>query len=722
MSQQTATQRRTERYMRRSESAPFDAAGGFVPPVARNLEPPYVLANRKIIRTIIHENVGQSQPLEGQAADALKRLKIDNPAKYDGKDNADHFDSWILNLVRWMRMQNLVGPARDYTRILVLGFYLEGDAHTWYDDVIAAPDRIVRDWTFEEAILQLHKRFISGVAAIRASEKFFKCTYHASDGVAGLYNRLNRCARRMVQHPGDYAIRQQFLKALPDEIRAPLINFRSITAEGVTLTHLRNHAMQVEENNRIATQLGMGPVVLAHPRREKTQDNAQGSGKYDSREERRQRRRERRESRDRKSKRPVVEAPRGEPRVNEQRRDFGNFRARNPAFRPARPPRDKPDVDLSTIKCYACGKFGHYASDPKCEKYGDRADRPRVTAMAIEEEADNRHGNTKSSVRSHTRSVRTRSSGSSGSSSSSTDSTSDSDRSYDSVHDLDRYERESPTLSFYSNASSASSSSLTSSNDDSSDDSVNTVRLAGMSAMQPYLAPMTIDLTAQKVKVLYKGEGKDPNVYDSNIRRKGSSAQPERTPETQRVMTALVVINGALAWTMFDTGSTADCVAPEFARVNKLKTFDLEAPVPLQLGTKGSKSTITYGTNVEIKPSETLHTVEYMDIINIDRYDAILGTPYMSKHGVVLNLRDRTISFGEGSKIRALSSEEEAKYRGISAHLPTPLPKGNPLPKPAVATKKLAERRASENTNVATNGGSSKPSKSRKAPDKSREN
>jgi hypothetical protein len=251
---------------------------------------------------------------------------------------------------------------------------------------------------------------------------------------------------------------------------------------------------------------------------------------------------------------------------------------------------------------------------------------------------------------------------------------------------------------------------------------VNTVRLAGMTVVQSFMAPMTIDLTAQKIKVPYKGEGKDPNVYDSNIRRKGSSAQPERTPDTQRVMTALVLINGAPAWTMFDTGSTADCIAPEFARVNKCKTFDLESPVPLQLGTKGSKSTITYGTNVEISPSDSLRTVEYMDIINIDRYDAILGTPFMSKHGVVLNLRERTISFAEGSKIKALSSEEEAKYRGVSTHLPKPPLKGTPLPKLVETAKKNTERRVSENTNAATNGGSSKPSKSRRAPDKSREN
>jgi hypothetical protein len=135
----------------------------------------------------------------------------------------------------------------------------------------------------------------------------------------------------------------------------------------------------------------------------------------------------------------------------------------------------------------------------------------------------------------------------------------------------------------------------------------------------------------------------------------------------------MVMINGAPAWTMFDTGSTADCIAPEFARVHGCKTFDLESPVPLQLGTKGSKSTITYGTNVEVKPAGSLTTVEYMDIINIDRYDAILGIPYMSKHGIVLNLRARTIQFPDGTIVPSLNSEDEARYRGR----PTTHPQGS---------------------------------------------
>ena len=34
----------------------------------------------------------------------------------------------------------------------------------------------------------------------------------------------------------------------------------------------------------------------------------------------------------------------------------------------------------------------------------------------------------------------------------------------------------------------------------------------------------------------------------------------------------------------------------------------------------------------------------YLDVVDIDRYDAVLGTVFMHKYGVVLNFENRTIS------------------------------------------------------------------------------
>jgi len=56
----------------------------------------------------------------------------------------------------------------------------------------------------------------------------------------------------------------------------------------------------------------------------------------------------------------------------------------------------------------------------------------------------------------------------------------------------------------------------------------------------------------------------------------------------------------------------------------------------IQLGTKGSKSRINHGMKACIKIG-TVETYHYFDVINIDRYDIIIGTIFMKQHGIMLD-------------------------------------------------------------------------------------
>ena len=56
----------------------------------------------------------------------------------------------------------------------------------------------------------------------------------------------------------------------------------------------------------------------------------------------------------------------------------------------------------------------------------------------------------------------------------------------------------------------------------------------------------------------------------------------------------------------------------------------------------GSKSVVNYGANATIK-YEGRESKEYFDIINIDYYDAILGTPFLRKHEVIINFVNNCI-------------------------------------------------------------------------------
>ncbi|KAI0044588.1 hypothetical protein FA95DRAFT_1459465, partial [Auriscalpium vulgare] len=108
-------------------------------------------------------------------------------------------------------------------------------------------------------------------------------------------------------------------------------------------------------------------------------------------------------------------------------------------------------------------------------------------------------------------------------------------------------------------------------------------------------------------------------------------------------MAAYVEVNGVKAYALFDTGSTTVSVTPDFARVSRIPLTALENPVTLQLGCVGSRSKINFGAtvNISVGPVSEAH---YVDIVNIDRYDMIVGTPFMYRFGVCLDFAQGTVS------------------------------------------------------------------------------
>jgi hypothetical protein len=63
----------------------------------------------------------------------------------------------------------------------------------------------------------------------------------------------------------------------------------------------------------------------------------------------------------------------------------------------------------------------------------------------------------------------------------------------------------------------------------------------------------------------------------------------------------------------------------------------------------------------------------YIDVVNIDRYDMIIGTPFMRKHGLVLDFKNNALSI-RGEPIPILTSGQEdlmlAKKRAWRARAP----------------------------------------------------
>ena len=148
------------------------------------------------------------------------------------------------------------------------------------------------------------------------------------------------------------------------------------------------------------------------------------------------------------------------------------------------------------------------------------------------------------------------------------------------------------------------------------------------------------------------------------VRRRDSvsNAQPDRDPNKQAVLSAMVEVAGGLAYTMFDSGSTTNGLTPEYSHIMRTPKVVLDEQVVLQLGCSGSRSKINFGTRTPVSLGPLNNQDTYFDIVNLDRYDCVLGTPFMNEHGIVLDFKRREIMVG-GQRIRAFTHEEDAAFR-----------------------------------------------------------
>ena len=76
-------------------------------------------------------------------------------------------------------------------------------------------------------------------------------------------------------------------------------------------------------------------------------------------------------------------------------------------------------------------------------------------------------------------------------------------------------------------------------------------------------------------------------------------------------------------------------ISPNFIHAMGIVPIKLEQPIGLQLTCVGSKSTINYGAKSTIT-FRNARVKEYFDIVNIDYYDVILGTPFLWRLNIML--------------------------------------------------------------------------------------
>ena len=108
-------------------------------------------------------------------------------------------------------------------------------------------------------------------------------------------------------------------------------------------------------------------------------------------------------------------------------------------------------------------------------------------------------------------------------------------------------------------------------------------------------------------------------------------------------------------------------LSPAFTTVTRVATFPLEQQLTLQLGCVGSRSKITHEAHAQLSIGAFSARV-YFDVANINRYDCILGIPFLWQNTAVVDFGTQKLHIGWG-EIPMLQDTEATPVRPSRMHV-----------------------------------------------------
>ncbi|GJJ10378.1 hypothetical protein Clacol_004604 [Clathrus columnatus] len=136
---------------------------------------------------------------------------------------------------------------------------------------------------------------------------------------------------------------------------------------------------------------------------------------------------------------------------------------------------------------------------------------------------------------------------------------------------------------------------------------------------------------SKKKKSLHIEEEKLENVQQTAMKVK------DFTQKLAKPIIVEVFINGSPAQALFDSGSLADFISTTLANQLHLQRDILQKPLTLQIAVQGSQLKINCSVAVNFL-YQNIKSIQHFDIVNLDTYDIILGTPFIFQHSVLLGL------------------------------------------------------------------------------------
>lgn len=150
----------------------------------------------------------------------------------------------------------------------------------------------------------------------------------------------------------------------------------------------------------------------------------------------------------------------------------------------------------------------------------------------------------------------------------------------------------------------------------------------------------------------------DRNKYVSIQRNASKVKSSERL--LPKPVIIKVKIDGQPARALIDSGSLGDFILSTLVDQLKLKRAVLDKAIGLQLAIQGSRSKINAEVSTQLE-YQNIREYRRFDVINLNDYDLILGTPWMYQHQVCIGLNPVRIVIGSNDSL-PINARSDAKF------------------------------------------------------------
>jgi len=100
---------------------------------------------------LIDRHVGKSTN-----SGTTKSPKVPEPKAYSSEEDAEQFEGWLKNLLRWYCINRYCGMEHDEDCISCMALFLQGDALHWYNDNIDGINHQKDVWSFKTMVTGLY--------------------------------------------------------------------------------------------------------------------------------------------------------------------------------------------------------------------------------------------------------------------------------------------------------------------------------------------------------------------------------------------------------------------------------------------------------------------------------------------------------------------------------------------------------------------------------------